>query len=130
MIVQYRIAHNVDSHYMRGFQPGDRLIGGFAGTVEVPEGTAPQSTCDVVWSRHNRDDRPDGQQAPSLSVGDVVRIYVARDGVKWRYYTCEMVGFSEVPEDAVTRGWHNLVNDESFFDTYDRLRATGERAQG
>jgi hypothetical protein len=62
---------NVDAGFARPYEPGDRLVRGFAGEVYGdPADLA--AAAEVVFARHNRDDRPDGRTAPSLSVGDVV----------------------------------------------------------
>jgi hypothetical protein len=75
---------NVDAGFARPNEPGDRLVRGFAGEVYGdPADLA--AAAEVVFARHNRDDRPDGQTAPSLSIGDVVvfgevAVSVARSG--------------------------------------------------
>lgn len=70
-MIRYQIFHNVSARFMRGAVPGDVLIRGWEGTLDVsPEGSA----FEAVFRQHNRDSRPDGRQAPSLSVGDVVVI--------------------------------------------------------
>jgi hypothetical protein len=66
----YVIFHNLDAGYMRIYQRGDRLADGYRGTIRTSGDLA--RAAEAVFSRHNRDDRPDGQSAPSLSVGDVV----------------------------------------------------------
>ena len=96
----YRLHHNADSHYMRGFARGDRLLRGYRGSVEVParpEGHDLLGLCSLIFARHNHDDRPDGQQAPSLSIGDVIEVHVG--GMRWDAYTVEPVGFRKVSMD-------------------------------
>ena len=55
---------------------------------------------EAIFVRHNRDDRPDGRLAPSLSVDDVVAV----DGRFWRV---EPIGFDETAEPATVaaRTW-------------------------
>lgn len=56
---------NLDSHFVRPYQPGDRLVRGHTGTIE---GELPSEyLCEAIWLRHNADDRPDGQLCPSQS---------------------------------------------------------------
>lgn len=87
----YQVLHNLDARFMRGYEPGDRLADGFAGEIASPELDQDRSalealyqmmlgTAEAVFVRHNRDDRPDGQQFPSISVGDVV-IFPNADGI-------------------------------------------------
>lgn len=86
--VEYRILHNVDARFSRGYQPGDRLVEGHRGSV-AGDPLRPRVTCETVFHVHNRDDRPDGRDAPSLSVGDVVVL----GETAW---TCASVGFEPV----------------------------------
>lgn len=72
------------------FDPGDHLIPGWSG--RVPVGASPLDTLERIFRIHNRDDRPDGQDAPSLSVSDVVCL----GGVYW-WVTVD--GFDPVPAD-------------------------------
>jgi hypothetical protein len=65
----YRILHNLDAQFCRPYQPGDRLANGYVGRVAVDD---LDMLPEMVFAIHNRDDRPDGRSAPSLSVGDVV----------------------------------------------------------
>lgn len=74
---QYRLYHNLSSHYARGWETGDKLADGYAGTLPDidPQGVDVQSVDSCLWNiylTHNDDDRPDGQTAPSLSIGDVI----------------------------------------------------------
>jgi hypothetical protein len=74
-MITYQIYHNLDSHYMRPYQPGDRLATGHqAGLPSAYPGESSVALAEQIYAKHNRDNRPDGQAAPSLSVGDVVVI--------------------------------------------------------
>lgn len=75
----YKILHNVWSDFWTTYAPGGgKLADGWSGVVEVEvaAGDDPVAVmkwgAEIVFGRHNRDNRPDGQLAPSLSVGDVV----------------------------------------------------------
>lgn len=68
--MNYQILHNPDAGFSRPYRPGDRLIAGYRGTLEGSSAGA--AAAEKVFARHNRGDRPDGADAPSLSVGDVV----------------------------------------------------------
>jgi hypothetical protein len=67
--IDYRILHNLDARFSRPYQSGDRLADGYVGRHAANDLTA---VCEEVFAIHNRDDRPDGKSAPSMSVGDVV----------------------------------------------------------
>lgn len=74
MNVKYRLYHNQDAHFIRGYQEGDLLQPGYEGEIEFdpePEGKASEFY-EAIFMKHNRDDRPDGQTAPSLSIGDLI----------------------------------------------------------
>jgi hypothetical protein len=68
--MRYRIFHNVDSLWMRPHRPTDRVVAGYHGDIDGVDDV--ESACRAIMARHNRDDRPDGCDAPSLSVGDVI----------------------------------------------------------
>ena len=74
--VTYTNYANVSRPFMRGYEPGDTLIKGWSGTLDVDNGWTVNihHLAEDVFMRHNRDDRPDGQMCPSMSVGDVVVI--------------------------------------------------------
>lgn len=75
--MRYQILHNIDALFMRPYRPGDRLIEGHVGELDGDH--TPEVAAELVFARHNRDDRPDGRDAPSLSIGDVVVL----DGDAW-----------------------------------------------
>lgn len=55
---------------------------------------------DAIFARHNRDDRPDGQLAPSLSVGDVIALDFTGPGA--RFFSVDSFGFTEVEGPLLT----------------------------
>jgi hypothetical protein len=65
---------NIDASFCRPYEPGDRLVKGWSGEVEANGGTDFDALVELIYARHNRDDRPDGRLCPSMSVGDVVVI--------------------------------------------------------
>jgi hypothetical protein len=88
----YRLYHNYSGAFRRPYRRGDVLIEGWCGDIEVDAGKLadqvrdPGSLAEIVFGRHNRDDRPDGRFAPSLSVGDVVvvgEVAVSVDRFGW-----------------------------------------------
>ena len=58
----------------RPYQCGDRLVRGYSATVVTDRGEPIEAIAERLYTRHNRDDRPDGELCPSMSVGDVVVI--------------------------------------------------------
>jgi hypothetical protein len=97
--MQYTNYTNLDAGFWRPYEPGDRLVKGFTGDIEFPRGVA---ALEAIFVRHNRDDRPDGQLCPSMSVGDVIVL----GETAW---SVANVGFTPVtvdPADAITdRTW-------------------------
>jgi hypothetical protein len=96
MNVHYRLWHNRDSHYVRGYARPDGILRGYEGTIEVPQHPADptRAICEAIFARHNSDDRPDGATAPSLSVGDVVEVHVG--GMRWDAFTVLPTGWQQV----------------------------------
>lgn len=85
--MKYRILHNLDRDWHKGWEPGQRLADGYSGRALDLE---------AVFAIHNRDDRPDGKTAPSLSVGDVVLVgkpTTGRFDVAW---AVQSIGFTQV----------------------------------
>jgi len=87
--VRYQLFHNQSSHYLRGYEPGDELREGWVGEVDHDPAKSELPVLDQIWWIHNRDDRPDGQIAPSLSVGDVIVLGETA-------FAVQMVGFRAV----------------------------------
>lgn len=131
----YRILHNVTARFMRGFVPDDLLIRGWESTIVIEGDPVPftrvddpefvermRLVCDHVFGRHNHDGRPDGQLAPSISVGDVIR--VKQTGLAWAEggyftdWTVEPVGFSHVHVDEA----HQVLTNVSVTNgTWERV---------
>ena len=72
-MIRYSIFHNQTARFMRGAEAGDLLIAGWVGIMDVSS-EHDLSAVEAVFREHNRDCRPDGRLAPSLSIGDVVVI--------------------------------------------------------
>lgn len=76
-MISYTNYTNLDSHYDRPYEPGDRLVRGWTGEIDVyaspiDPSKSTMNAAELLFNRHNRDDRPDGQMCPSMSVGDVI----------------------------------------------------------
>ena len=98
--MKYTNYTNMDARFMRGYRPGDRLVKGWSGEVNLPEGEPRITSLELIFERHNRDDRPDGQLCPSMSVGDVVFLEV---GPYYEWHTVVSIGFEKVDVDATDR---------------------------
>ena len=80
--MDYQIHHNQTSWFMRPYEPGDVLTPGYRGEfpacfqlrTDIPLFEAMERLAELVFAKHNRDDRPDRFSAPSLSLGDVITI--------------------------------------------------------
>lgn len=95
---------NLDAGFRRPYQPGDRLVRGWQGEIAAdPDALEPAA--DRVFDRHQRDDRPDGQMCPSMSVGDVIQFGEVA-------YSVDRMGFVPVrlqPEDLIgDRTWREM----------------------
>lgn len=98
--IEYRNFTNMSGPQRRGYQPGDTLVAGWIGTVEIdnPSTISLPRLAEQVFEIHNRADRPDGQLCASMSVGDVVIVGETA-------LTVEREGFSVCqldPADLVT----------------------------
>ena len=102
MEISYRNYTNGSAPFLRGYQPGDVLVAGWAGTVTLDKSLDVFAAAERVFVRHNRDDRPDGQLCPSMSTGDVVVIGETA-------LTVESVGFSICTVNAA-----DIVTDVSW----------------
>lgn len=99
---------NVDAGYLRPYVPGDRLVRGYSGTIDVDPTEAATVIAERLFVRHNRDDRPDAPLCPSMSVGDVVVI----GEIALSVAGC---GFEQVVVDAgdliVDRNWRDVIDE-------------------
>ena len=106
--VAYSNFINVDARFGRPYQPGDRLVLGHRGQIEVDDASDLNDIAEQLFVRHNGDDRPDGQLCPSMSVGDVILIGETAVSVASR-------GFHVVhpdPDDLlVDRPWSIVVDE-------------------
>jgi hypothetical protein len=95
---------NIDACFLRPYQPGDRLVRGWSG--EIPDSIDCKHAAEAVFELHNRDDRPDGQMCPSMSVGDVVvvgEVALSVDQRDWKQVNID-------PADVITgRTWYEVV---------------------
>ena len=109
----YIICKNLSADAMwRGYEEGD-LLGLKVWTA--PEGWDHLGTDEVlerIFERHNRDDRPDGQMCPSLSVGDVVSF-------QGRHSACVSMGWKDIDWSKANLvqewelSWHDAFNREN-----------------
>jgi len=100
---------NLDAKFWRIYEPGDRLVKGWTGEIEFDLSTrllGALGILEVIFAKHNRDDRPDGQMCPSMSVGDVVVLGE-------HAYSVADMGFEEVtvnPADLIVdRTWREVL---------------------
>lgn len=108
----------------------------YAGEILVGVADAPGDhdliVCEEAFVELNRDDRPFGHTAPSLSVGDVLSI-AGGNLPGTRYYSCDSRGFSKIEPPIETIPVHNETVADLMHIEADRLnaefRATGEFAK-
>lgn len=92
--MHYQVHHNHSARCCRPYEHGDVLVPGyreefpacFSLRTDIPLFEAMQGLAETVFVKHNSDDRPDGQTAWSLSLGDVVtigEIAFAVDRIGW-----------------------------------------------
>lgn len=94
---------NLDARFSRGYKRGDRLVKGWTGQITQDH---PMVMLETLFARHNRDDRPDGQLCPSMSVGDVVIL----GETAWSVAIVGWVGVALDPADLITnRTWTEVV---------------------
>ena len=106
----YECWTNVDARFSRSYERGDRLVRGWC---DVVASTDPVPRLEVlaeeVFARHNRDDRPDGQLCPSMSIGDVVMFGEVAMSV-------DDIGFARVDVDLgdliVDRSWRQVIDQD------------------
>ena len=104
-ILIYTNFTNIDASFIRPYEPGDRLVQGWTGEVEIDSDNFDRLV-EVIYARHNRDDRPDGRLCPSMSIGDVIIIGETALSVA-------SIGFVRVavdPADLITdRTWTEMA---------------------
>lgn len=99
--MHYQLYHNETARFGRPYEPGDELTKGYRGEFppcfSIREDLDPQEAhirlAEVIFQKHNRDDRPDGRTAPSLSVGDVVvigEVALSVASIGWEFVTLEV----------------------------------------
>lgn len=102
--VRYTNYTNIDASFCRPYEPGDRLVKGWTGDVDWNPSSIVM--LEILFAKHNRDDRPDGRLCPSMSIGDVVIIGEVAHSV-------DSVGFVAVsvdPADLITdRTWTEVA---------------------
>jgi hypothetical protein len=81
---------------------------------------APKDTLEDLYTRLNRDEKPEGYAGHSLSVSDVV--VLSRDGTDTAHF-CDSIGFAEVPEF-----WKPLVKEQKPMSLSERLEAARRAA--
>lgn len=79
-----------------GYRPAHIVVPAGVTTVDNDDRSAVLAHAFAYW---NADDRPNGQTAPSLSVGDVVEI--VWDGGAHGWYACDRFGWSQISEPAI-----------------------------
>lgn len=105
----YRLYRNVGAPFF-AYKPGTKLwfdptpfsvddAYGGRDTEHVLDGPLPPAL-DAIFSRHNRDNRPDGPYAPSLSVGDVIALDWGTE--RTRFFSVDSFGFTEVEGPLLT----------------------------
>lgn len=104
----YTLWTNLDSGFRRAYAGGDRVVRGFFSHVDLDDITDDLVMCEEIWQRHNRDNRPDGHTAPSLSVGDVIEFPHAS-------YSVSAMGF-----DTVQMTQDGRITDRSWAECLDR----------
>lgn len=121
----YRIYHNVQSRF-DPYTPGDRLwFDAAAYEASVPDGTHDPVTTllEVIFDRHNRDDRPDAFSAPSLSVGDIVAL--DWDNENATFWAVGRFGWTEVVgpyhDQVVNAPWSDH-EDIGYFSAVDLVQ--------
>lgn len=102
----YRLYRNVSGPFM-AYRPGQNLwfdptefaVADALGGRDA-EHALDGPVLDAIFARHNRDDRPDGPYAPSLSVGDVIAL--DWNTPRTRFFSVDSFGFTEVEGPMLT----------------------------
>jgi hypothetical protein len=109
--MKYTNYTNIDAAFCRPYERGDRLVKGWE--EEFPSCFRPvdepgifERIAEKLFAKHNRDDRPDGQLCPSMSIGDVIVIGEIALSVDHDGFV--VVGLD--PADLITdRTWREVV---------------------
>lgn len=80
--------------FVIGYRPEHEVVE--AGVIEEITANDDLEACERAFMYWNRDDRPNGQTAPSLSVGDVVHLQYGINGEVDKYFACVDVGFEPI----------------------------------
>lgn len=110
---EYRIYRNLTRPFQT-YRPGDTLW--FDPTprhVTLDDTASRTDALNMIFERHNRDDRPDAAYAPSLSVGDVVALdwleesatFHAVDRFGWSFIDGPMFADVANAEDPIGLGY-------------------------
>lgn len=118
--VGYLVNTNLRDKFF-GYQPSDHIV--YAGELILDScGTDDAWVCEEAFRILNLDDRPFGQTAPSLSVGDVVA--VSGGGIPGvRYYTCARSGFAAIDTPIETFPRHGETCADELHWAADRINA-------
>lgn len=115
------------------YAPGDELALAYD-SDSVEAATAPEAA-ELLWMRHNHDDRPTGHYCPSMSIGDVAEVWVATDGFRQSksfWLAAASVGFVEIEAPVEDKlDWRRYANqrasDAELARDLDRLVAERDR---
>lgn len=108
----YRLLYNMNFARLKfdGYKMGDQLVSSVEYAIEFAELPHDmEAVLEIIFARHNRDDRPNPLTEPSLSAGDVVKVTVVRGDEKIPTgegeYTVKAVGFESVfvEDDDIAR---------------------------
>ena len=83
----------------RGYVEGDTLR--ISKMVVFPVGNSPEDACNQVYALMNADERPNGSNERSLSIGDVIRLIMPTGSEQFRWFACADIGWVEIPEPQV-----------------------------
>ena len=109
MEIGYTNYTNLDACFARPYQCGDRLVRGYSGTIVTDRGEPIEAIAERLFTRHNHDDRPDGQLCPSMSVGDVVvigEVAVSVDACGW----CRV--HPDQADVISDRSWRTVIGEQ------------------
>jgi hypothetical protein len=108
MELSYTNYTNVDAGYLRPYQPGDRLVRGYSGTVQGDPDERVAAVAERLFALHNGDDRPDALVCPSMSVGDVIVVGELAVSVAGCSFEQVVVDAQDV---IVDRTWREVIDD-------------------